>query len=74
LREIVEQIVGENLNGQHRQKGQEDAGAEHAEHIAEVRTRAHLNIFGNIAENLDTPTAKLPPAMPTPSPASSIKG
>ena len=26
LREIVEQIVGEDLNGQHRQEGQEDAG------------------------------------------------
>ena len=52
LREIVEQIVGEDLNGQHRQKGQEDAGAEHAEHIAEVRTGSHFDIFGNIAENL----------------------
>src|SRR5450631_844854 len=52
LREIIEQIVGEDLNGQHRQEGQEDAGAEHAEHIAEIRTRAHLDIFGDIAENL----------------------
>ena len=52
LREIVEQVVGEHLDRRHRQERQEDAGAEHAEHVAEVGARAHLDIFGDVAEDL----------------------
>ena len=52
LREIVEQIIGQHLNGQHGEKGHEHAGAQHAEHAAEIRARAHLDIFDDIAEHL----------------------
>ena len=45
LREIIKQVVGQNLDRRHRQEGQEDARAEHAEHIAEIRARAHPDIF-----------------------------
>ena len=61
LREVVQQVVGEYLNRRHRQERQEDAGAEHAEHVAEIRTRAHLDIFGDVAEDfaaLDHPVAE----------------
>ena len=51
LREVVQQVVGEHLNRRHRQKRQEDAGAEHAEHVAEIRAGAHLDIFGDVAEH-----------------------
>ena len=38
--------------GSHRQERQEDAGAEHAKHIAEIGAGAHLDVFGDIAEDL----------------------
>ncbi len=52
LREVVEQVVGEHLDRRHRQERQEDAGAEHAEHVAEIGAGAHLDIFGDVAEHL----------------------
>jgi hypothetical protein len=51
LREIVEQVVGEHLDRQHRQKGQKQARAEHAEHVAEIGARAHLDVFGDVGED-----------------------
>ena len=52
LREVVQQIVGQHLDRRHRQERQEDAGAEHAEHVAEIRAGAHLDVFGDVAEDL----------------------
>ena len=52
LGEVVQQVVGQNLDRQHRQERQEDAGAEHAEHVPEVRAGAHLDIFDDVAEHL----------------------
>src|ERR1700730_150592 len=52
LREIIDQVVGEHLDRQHWQEGQKDAGTEHAEHIAEITARTHLDIFGDITKHL----------------------
>src|SRR5450432_2206901 len=52
LREVVKQIIGEHLDRRHRQKRQEDTGPEYTEHVAKIGTRAHLDIFGDVAEYL----------------------
>ena len=52
LGEVVKQIIGEHLHGQHGQKRQQIARAKHAEHAAEVRTSAHLDIFYDVSEYL----------------------
>ena len=51
LRKIVEQVVEQNLDRSHRQERQKGAGAEHAEHVAEVRARAHLDVLDDVAEH-----------------------
>ena len=58
LREVVQQIVGEHLDRRHRQERQDDAGAEHAEHVAEIGACAHLDVFGYVAENLSALDAR----------------
>src|SRR5579871_623353 len=52
LREIVEQVVDQHLDGRHRHERQEDAGAQHAEHVAEVGAGTHLDVFDDVAEHL----------------------
>ena len=51
LRKVVEQVVGEHLDRRHRQERQDDAGAEHAEHVAEIGARAHLDVLRDVAED-----------------------
>src|SRR5215469_10716348 len=48
LRKIVEQIVGKHLDRRHRHKRKPRAGTYHAEHVSEVRTRAHSNILEDV--------------------------
>jgi hypothetical protein len=52
LRKVIEQIIGEYLDRRHREKWQKQAGAEYTEHVAEIRTRPHFDILGDIAEDL----------------------
>ena len=40
------------MDRRHRQERQDDAGADHAEHVPEVRARPHLDVFRDVAENL----------------------
>ena len=51
LTEIVEQVVGQDLDRQHRQERDEDARAEHAEHVAEVARRTHADVLGDVREH-----------------------
>src|SRR6516225_1047196 len=51
LRKVVEQIVGEHLDRRHRQKRQKQAGAEHAEHVTEIGTRPHFDVFRDVAKD-----------------------
>ena len=52
LREVVEQIVREHLNGRHRHEGKPGAGADHAEHVSEIGAGAHANVFEDVHEDL----------------------
>ena len=51
LREVVEQVVGEHLDRQHGQEGQECAGPHDAEHIPEVGAGRHLDVLDDVAEH-----------------------
>ena len=51
LREVVEQVVDENLDGRHRQEGKKVTAADDREHVSEVRARAHLDVLGDVAED-----------------------
>ena len=50
FRKIIEKIVEQDLNWQHRQERQDERGARHREHVSEIRTGAHHDIFHDIAE------------------------
>ena len=52
LGEVVEQVVGEDLDGRHGQEGQPGAGADDAEHVAEVRAGAHADVLEDVDEDL----------------------
>ena len=52
LGEVIKQIIREHLYWQHRQEGQQHAGPEQAEHAAEIRAGAHLDVFDDVAEHL----------------------
>src|SRR5690349_6790036 len=54
LGHVVQQVVQENLSGQHWQERQEQRRACHAEHVAEVRTRAHEQILHHVAKRFST--------------------
>lgn len=49
---VIEEIIEQDLAGGHGEEGQEQAGADHGEHIAEIGTQAHEQIFHSIAESL----------------------
>src|SRR6266404_4112648 len=51
LRDVVEQVVDQHLDGRHRQEGQEIAAAHHAEHVPEVRAGAHLDVLDDVSED-----------------------
>jgi hypothetical protein len=48
LRCVVEQVVQEHLQRQHRQEGQEQGRARHAEHVAEVGAGPHQHVLGDV--------------------------
>src|SRR5208337_4663860 len=50
LGNVVDQVVEQDLDRQHRQERQDQRGAGHAEHVAEVRARAHQHIFGHVLD------------------------
>src|SRR5579862_4462847 len=52
LGKVVEQIVGKDLDGQHRHEWKPGACTDHAEHVAEVGACAHANVFQNVHEHL----------------------
>src|SRR5664280_2581402 len=51
LREVVQEVVGQHLDRQHGEEGQERAGPHDAEHVAEVRAGRHFDVFDNVAEH-----------------------
>src|ERR1700676_937254 len=52
LREVVEKIIGQHLDGGHWDKRQEGAGAQYAKHISEVGTRPHTDVLKDVREYL----------------------
>ena len=52
LGNVVQQVVRQHLQRRHGQERQEIAAAHHAEHVAEVRTRAHFDVFDDVGEHL----------------------
>src|SRR5262249_55582201 len=52
LGKVIEQIVGQYLDGHHRQVWQPETGPNHAEHVAEVRAGAHADVFEDINKYL----------------------
>src|SRR6185437_1097668 len=51
LGEVVQQVVRQHLDRQHRQEREKGAGTDDAEHIAEIGAGGHLDVFDNVAEN-----------------------
>src|ERR1019366_3142141 len=51
LREVIQQVIGQHLNWEHREERQERAGSHDAEHFAEVRAGGHLDVFDDVAEH-----------------------
>jgi hypothetical protein len=52
LGEVVQQVIGQHLDWRHRQKRQEGARSQYAEHISEVRARPHADVFQDVREYL----------------------
>gem|GEM_PF-4339728 len=52
LTEVVEQVVGEDLDGSHREERHEHARPEHAEHVAEVARCTHAHVLDDVREDL----------------------
>ena len=48
--EVVEEVVDQDLNRQHRQKWQDQRSRRHAEHVAEVGAGAHHHVLHDVAE------------------------
>ena len=48
---VVEQVVEQDLRGQHRQERQEQRGAGGAEHVPEVARRAHQDVLDRVGED-----------------------
>ena len=51
LRAVVEQVVQQDLAGQHRQEGQHRRRGGRAEHVAEVARCAHQHVFDGVGED-----------------------
>ena len=54
LGDVVEQVLDQELQRQHRQERQERARHQHAEDVAEVRAGRHLDVLDDVAEGLAT--------------------
>src|SRR5262249_15984660 len=52
LREVIEEVVSQDLNRLHRQERQPDARAKHAEQIAEARNGPPSDVFEDGREGL----------------------
>ena len=52
LREIVEKVVGQDLDRRHRQEREEDAGPQNAEHVAEIGAGPHADVLEDVGEDL----------------------
>ena len=50
LREVIQEIVEQDLGGQHGQEGQDRCADRHAEHVSEVGAGSHEEIFGEVGE------------------------
>src|SRR4029453_5122534 len=51
LGQVIEEVVEQDLQGEHRQEGQEQDSTGHAEHIAKVGTGAHQEILHHIGKS-----------------------
>ena len=51
LREVIKQIVRQDLNRLHGQKRNEITGTDHAEHIPEIGTGTHADVFDDIGKD-----------------------
>ena len=52
MRKVIQKILDENLDRQHRQEWQEGTGSHHTEHITEVGTGSHLDVFDDVSKGL----------------------
>ena len=50
LRQVVQEVVEQDLFWQHGQEWQEDVRPRHTKHIAEIGTGAHQQVFDHVAE------------------------
>ena len=50
LREVVEQVLHQQVQRQHRQERQEGAGHQHRQHVAEVGAGRHADVLQQVAE------------------------
>lgn len=48
---VVEEVVEQDLRGQHRQEGQHQGGSGRAEHVAEVAGGAHQDVLDGVGED-----------------------
>ena len=51
LRDVVEKILHEELDGPHRQEWKDHAGYEHAENVPEIRAEGDFDIFKDVARS-----------------------
>ncbi len=52
LGEIVQQVINQHLQGFHGQERQENAAADHTEHVTEVGTGCHPDVLDDVSEYL----------------------
>src|SRR6266498_5521922 len=51
LADVVEQVVEQDLGGQHRQEAEEERGGAGAEHVPEVGGGAHQHVLDRVGED-----------------------
>src|SRR5262249_965378 len=59
LGEVIEQIVGEHLDGLHGQEWHPGTCTEHTNPVPEICTAPHSNVFQNVCEDFATLTPAL---------------
>ena len=59
LGHVVDQVVEQDLDRQHRQERQDQRGSGHAEHVAEIRACTHQDIFGHVLDRAAPGRARL---------------
>ena len=53
LRQIIEHVLGDQLDGQHGQKREQGAGSYHTEHIPEIAAGSHFDVLDDVAAEDD---------------------